>query len=102
MKTTFILLMVGLVFPAHALEPQLIRLGETWKFSTLSVPGWQRTEFDDTVWKGAISGFVIPEEEHQTLRADPRPSRQYLRKSFLIADPGQIKSLILSVDHEFG
>jgi len=89
--------------PAQA----LIRIGETWQYykardaRSTARPGWQLPSFNDRRWESAPSGYVFDDPKSQSLlRPGRHPGYAYIRKSFTIAAPAKIKSLVLRVEFE--
>ena len=95
---------------AMALNPTLINVGDTWR--VLKVPlqvsapasGWTALEFDDTQWRMVDSEFSLENESIslQEVRAQKAPSHVFMRRSFQVADPKEIRTLRLKVEHESG
>lgn len=96
---------VVFVFPICAREEALIRIGEVWRYHKGARPNeWHKPEFDDSRWRTARSGLVLPEDQEITVLAN-RPGQDvplFIRRTFRVADPADIRWLTLLVEHEKG
>jgi len=103
----YTLTLLALLWAPHARAQALIRVGETWHYfksrglRSVIRPGWQLPEFNDARWDTAPSGYVFDDAMFSPLlRAGRHPGYAYLRKTFVVADPTQVKSLVLRIEFE--
>ena len=85
----------------------LVRIGDLWRYQKQAGrtvnrdSNWHRKDFDDGRWRFASSGFEVA-DEHDGQRSKGGPGYIYQRRTFKVADPKSIQSLILRVEHEEG
>jgi hypothetical protein len=92
---------------ATAHESALVRIGDLWRYhkgadsASQPHPNWQKPGFEDSRWRFASSGFEVP-DEHEGLVGNGRPGYMFMRRTFKVADPASLRSLVLRVEHEQG
>jgi hypothetical protein len=85
----------------------LVRIGDLWKYQkhtnrTAKLHNdWHRKDFDDGHWRFAASGFEVA-DEHEGRKGTGGSGYVFQRRTFRVADPKSIQSLILRVEHEEG
>ncbi|MGQ9591114.1 MAG: CotH kinase family protein [Planctomycetota bacterium] len=85
-----------------------IRVGDVWKFfrglrAPSDPPGaWTSRAFDDSMWEEGPTGIGYGDGDDATVLSDMhnRYTTVFARKSFDVADPEVVQSLILSVDYD--
>ena len=96
--------------PLAAEESGLIRAGDSWRYfrgrTEPALPGidWRVVAFDDSAWEAGPSGLGYGDADDATDLVDMggRYASIYLRKKFLLADPADVRWLILRADYEDG
>ncbi len=78
-----------------------------WRYfkGTRSPPSdWAEPGFDDARWMSGPGGFGYGDDDDATVLDDMRQryTTVYLRKTFRVADPGKLKSLMLRIDFDDG
>src|SRR5688572_19547367 len=85
----------------------LVRIGDLWKYqkhargATHRESNWHKMDFDDGRWRFATSGFEVA-EEHEGRKGTGGPAYVFQRRTFNVADPKSIQSLIFRAEHEEG
>ena len=113
MSTKFlpVLCALAMAFAAAADDSFVIRVGERWHYLKTAGPAaspgseWRQLSYDDSHWRSGLSGLVLPEDEDILPAALPAPTikgRAFVRKTFTIPDPREIKHLVLRLEHEAG
>jgi hypothetical protein len=82
----------------------VLRRGDTCRYlipnaSTPSV--WRSVSFDDTSWPQGVSGFGYGDGDDSTLLPYGTLS-VFIRKSFYLSDPGQVKDCWFHIDYDDG
>jgi hypothetical protein len=92
-----------------AVESGLIRVGEVWKyFPGRSEPAtdsdWRAVSFDDGSWAAGATGIGYASGDDATVLPDMAGAYGcfYLRKRFSVADPEDVRWLVLRADYEDG
>jgi hypothetical protein len=94
-------------------EIGLIAAGDSWRFFRgLSEPSgsgqpldlWADPSFDVSSWEQGPSGFGYGDGDDNTVLDDMQGNYHgvYIRRSFTIADPGDVAGLFLDVDYDDG
>lgn len=110
------LIFLGLWLPVTigfaADEISLVRVGEVWSYRSgtnspsISTTAWREGGFDDSAWPKGMSGFsssFVADYREATLWPDTASYHAvFLRHKFTVADPTQIKWLVLRLDYDDG
>src|SRR5688572_2245525 len=92
---------------ANVTAEDLVRIGDLWRYEKKVNKGskphadWHKKDFEDGRWKFAASGFEVA-DEHEGLKGKGEPGYVFQRRTFRVADPKSIQSLVLRVEHEEG
>ena len=92
---------------AASSESLPILVGDDWRyFKGTAEPdtGWNNIGFDDSSWLEGPSGFGYADDDDGTVLTDMENGylSVYIRKEFVVTDPGAITSLLLSMDYDDG
>lgn len=105
-----LLLLCLAVAPAVADDVALVRVGEPWRYLPATAEPsarsnvWSQPAFDDSKWLSGPAGFSagIGTEATQLPDMFGKYVSAYFRKTFVIAQPEQIKWLTLRIDYDDG
>ena len=85
--------------------PSLVTLDDTWRYlatddAMAPFPAdWEQPEFDDGGWPEGRPGFGFADDDDVTVVPSETISI-LLRRTFTVADPGRLPSLLLRVDYD--
>jgi len=93
-------------------EISLVRVGEVWSYRSgtnspsTPITAWRNASFDDSAWPKGLSGFsssFVADFREATLWPDTANYHAvFLRHKFTVADPTQVKWLVLRLDYDDG
>lgn len=86
----------------------VIRVGDDWRYfkgtdePSSPIGAWVELEFDDEAWPVGPSGFGYGDGDDATELSDMEDNYTtvYIRRTFTLADPAQVESLLLSVVYD--
>jgi hypothetical protein len=108
----FLLFVLAMVWcgPGLVRGEVLIAVGDTWKyFPGKTAPSdplteWRKPDFNDSAWLQGPTGIGYGDNDDATVLTDMMNSyvAVFARKSFNVADPAKVTSLILEIDYDDG
>ncbi len=108
--SSVLLISFGAISPLPA--DVLIERGDLWRFfkgtTAPSTPAtaWRQADFDDTVpgWTEGPTGIGYGDNDDATVLGDMANGYLafYARKSFIVANPAALTSLVLEIDYDDG
>ncbi len=103
-------LVLAAALPLLADEVALVRVGENWRYfkgtneASTPVTAWREIDFDDANWLTGRTGFGYSHGDDATFLDDMyfRYTSLFVRKKFVLADPGVVKWLGFRIDYDDG
>ncbi|MBI4583402.1 MAG: hypothetical protein HY717_05195 [Planctomycetes bacterium] len=109
---TVALLFLALIFQGRAPAQEVyVDLGSAWKFfrgktapSAPDATAWRTVGFDDASWESGPTGIGYSDQDDATVLTDMMGQYRtvYARKTFNVANPATITSLLLTINYDDG